>query len=294
MQLEFESRRPLTLLLLAVCILVLPWRAARTQENQPLPHAHQPEARQIGHGKRVTVDAWFNSQKRTNAAGKQVFFHYKWDDVTDSGFSLFGEMFQSYGASLETLYDAPTAAGLKASQVYIVASPDIPAKNPAPHYATAADAEQIATWVRDGGTLLLMENDPANADIDHFNLIANRFGITFNPVLRHHVEGTQYEMGKIHAGADGVVFHHAHTLFMKDTCTISVKSPAKTILQDKEGIVIAQAKYGKGSVVAVVDPWLYNEYTDGHKLPAEYDNFAAGKEFAGWLLRQSPAKIPGP
>ena len=228
-------------------------------------------------------------QKRANPAGKEVLFHYKWDDVTNSGFSLFGEMFQSYGASLGTLADQPTAAALKQSQVYIIASPDIPAKNPAPHYATAADADQIAMWVREGGTLLMMENDPANADIDHFNLIATRFGITFNSVLQHHVEGTQYEMGKIHAGADGAIFHHAHTLFMKDTCGISVQPPAKAVLKDKEGIVIAQAKYGRGSVVAVVDPWLYNEYTDGHRLPAEYDNFAAGKEFAGWLLQQSHA-----
>jgi len=32
-------------------------------------------------------------------------------------------------------------------------------------------------------------------------------------------------------------------------------------------------------VFAVTDPWLYNEYTDGRKLPADYDNFAAG---ASW------------
>ena len=51
---------------------------------------------------------------------------------------------------------------------------------------------------------------------------------------------------------------------------------------------MAVAKYGKGTVFAVVDPWLYNEYTDGRKLPAEYDNYAAGKELVRWVLAQIP------
>jgi unsaturated rhamnogalacturonyl hydrolase len=50
---------------------------------------------------------------------------------------------------------------------------------------------------------------------------------------------------------------------------------------------MATANYGKGTVVAVVDPWLYNEYTDGRKRPPVQDNFAAGKEFVRWLLTQT-------
>jgi unsaturated rhamnogalacturonyl hydrolase len=41
-------------------------------------------------------------------------------------------------------------------------------------------------------------------------------------------------------------------------------------------------------VFATVDPWLYNEYTDGRKLPAEYDNYAGGQELVRWLLGQVP------
>jgi unsaturated rhamnogalacturonyl hydrolase len=51
---------------------------------------------------------------------------------------------------------------------------------------------------------------------------------------------------------------------------------------------MATAKYGKGTVYAMVDPWLYNEYTDGRKLPAVYDNFAAGNELVRWVLEQIP------
>lgn len=37
----------------------------------------------------------------------------------------------------------------------------------------------------------------------------------------------------------------------------------------------------------VTDPWLYNEYTDGIKLPAAQDNFTMGKDLARWLLQQA-------
>ena len=42
---------------------------------------------------RVVVDAWFNSQQRTNAAGQLEYFHYKWNDVSNSGFFLLGRHF---------------------------------------------------------------------------------------------------------------------------------------------------------------------------------------------------------
>ena len=52
---------------------------------------------------------------------------------------------------------------------------------------------------------------------------------------------------------------------------------------------MAQARYGRGLVVAMTDPWLYNEYTDGKKLPAPYDNYAAGQEFVQWVVEHRAA-----
>ena len=137
----------------------------------------------LAHGETVLVDAWFNSQQRLNAAGKKAYFHYKWNDYSDSGFSIFGHIFASHGATLDTLYQAPTLQCLRHAQFYIIVSPDIPAKNPHPHYVQPKDAEQVAAWVKQGGVLVQMENDPANADIEHLDLIADRFGIHFNKVL---------------------------------------------------------------------------------------------------------------
>jgi unsaturated rhamnogalacturonyl hydrolase len=240
-------------------------------------------------GETVMLDAWFNSQQRTNAAGQKEYFHYKWNDHSDSGYSLFGEMFSTHGAVLQTLYQAPTADRLKNAQIYIIASPDNPARNAKPHYVQPHDADEIAAWVRRGGILVLMENDPANADIAHLNLIADRFGIHFEDVLKHHVIGDHVEPGYIPVSGGGPVFQHPHTLYMKDTCGISLKAPARALLEDKEGIVMATAKYGRGTVVAVVDPWLYNEYTDPRKLRPRQDNYTAGKEFVAWLLKQAPS-----
>jgi unsaturated rhamnogalacturonyl hydrolase len=242
----------------------------------------------LGRDATVTVDAWFNSQQRADPTGRQVYYHYKWDDWSPSGFSLFGHIFENYGAHLSTLDSAPTVAGLRNTQVYIVASPDNSAKNPHPHYANAEDAAEIAAWVKSGGVLVIMENDTSFADLDHFNLVAEKFGIHFNSVLRKHVIGTQWQMGQIIVAGDGPIFRQPHTLYMKDVCTISVTPPAQAALTDQGDILMATAKYGRGTVFAVVDPWLYNEYTDGRKLPVAYDNYAAGRELVRWLLDQVP------
>ena len=66
------------------------------------------------------------------------------------------------------------------------------------------------------------------------------------------------------------------------------EAPRRIVLNEGDDVFMATAKYGKGTVFAMVDPWLYNEYTDGRKLPAKYDNYAAGMEFVRWILEQVP------
>src|SRR6185369_10804814 len=90
----------------------------------------QASTEALGQGKTVLVDAWFNSQTRKNAAGQAELFHYKWDDDSNNGFSFFGRAFQRYGVKLAEERTAPTADDLKKAQIYILASPDIPSKNP--------------------------------------------------------------------------------------------------------------------------------------------------------------------
>ena len=215
----------------------------------------------LGRGKTVLLDGWFSSQKRSDAFGQQNYFHYKWDDQSNGGYSLLGHIFRNFGAKTTTLYAAPTLANLHQAQLYIIASPDIPIKNPTPNYVQPENAAQIARWVKNGGVLMILANDQANTDLDHFNLIAEIFGIHFNSVLRKHVLGDWYETGKLTIPGNGRIFHDSHNAFMKDVCNISITLPAVSIYQDDEGILMAAAKYGKGTVFATVDPM-----TDPDKL----------------------------
>jgi unsaturated rhamnogalacturonyl hydrolase len=259
-------------------VLAGPQRAESATQNTPKAT--------IGSGDTVLLDAWYNSQKRKDAAGQLVFFHYKWNDVTDSGYSLLGQTFNRFGATTKTLYVAPTVKELSQAQVYIIVSPDIPVKNPNPHYMQPGEAAQIEQWVKSGGVLMIMENDPANADLDHLNLLSEKFGIHFNNVVRNQVKDDQFEMGRLLMAGGGPIFRDTHTLFMKDICTITAKAPATAVFVDHGDTIMAVAKSGKGTVFAAADPWLYNEYTDGHKLPATYDNLPAGKELVRWILQQ--------
>jgi unsaturated rhamnogalacturonyl hydrolase len=240
----------------------------------------------LGQGKTALVDAWFNSQTRKNASGQTELFHYKWNDDANSGFAFFGRAFQRYGVKLATEVSAPTAADLKRAQIYVLASPDIPAKNLATHFMDKASADVIEAWVKAGGVLILMENDVTNSEFDHFNTMSERFGIHFNPVIRNKVEGDKWEMGTVMIPAGTGVFEEPHKAYLKEICTIRTSGPAKAVVTDHGDVLMAVAKVGKGTVFAVADPWVYNEYTDRrNKLPVEYDTFAAAIDLAGWATR---------
>lgn len=60
------------------------------------------------------------------------------------------------------------------------------------------------------------------------------------------------------------------------------------VLEDNGDIVMANTKYGKGTVFAIGDPWIYNEYIVKDRLNASFQNGTAAIELTDWLI----AKIP--
>jgi unsaturated rhamnogalacturonyl hydrolase len=247
-------------------------------------------------GKTVLVDAWFNSQRRKTPAGNEQIYHYKWSDEANSGYSIWGHMYRQYAMRTEQLDHAPRAADLKGVAIYLIVSPDIPAMNPNPHTMDEESAAAIEAWVKAGGVLVLMENDSEHADQTHLDVLSDKFGIHFNPVTRNHEVNNSYEntMVPIPAGTGGI-FHHKHRALMKETCTITVSAPAKAVLTEPNpdggsDVFMAVAHAGKGLVYANVDPWVYNEYTDGRTLPLGEDNFAAGLELTRWLVGEAVAR----
>ncbi len=245
-----------------------------------------------GNGKTVLLDYYFNNERKKNKEGATVRFHYTWEDLANSGFSLWGNVFRSTGARTASLETAPTAERLQNASVYIIVDPDFPKENPNPNYIEQPHIKAITDWVKAGGVLILMGNDTSNAEFDHFNQLAGNFGIQFNKNSVNKVIGRQFEMGKILIGPDNPVFKKAKLTYIKELSTLSLTAPARAIVTDKGNNIVALSKYGKGMVFAVGDPWVYNEYTDGRRLPADYQNFEAAQDIAEWALKQSqPAKV---
>ncbi len=94
-------------------------------------------------------------------------------------------------------------------------------------------------------------------------------------------------MGTLNVPAKHAIFPHSKQIYIKELATLSVKRPARAAFTDKGGVIMATAKIGKGTVFAVGDPWLYNEYVDGRKLPANLQNYTAAQNLMQWLIRNS-------
>jgi unsaturated rhamnogalacturonyl hydrolase len=181
---------------------------------------------------------------------------------------------------------APTAANLKNASVYIIVDPDHVKDNPTPNYVSEKDIKPVADWVKAGGVLVLMANDSANCDLEHFNKLAGAFGITFTNKSINMVKNDMYEQGVVIPN-DKQIFKEPYKMYLKEISVLNVKAPAKAMATKDNDVIIATAKVGKGAVFAVGDPWLYNEYLDGRKLPAEYPNYKVAEDLVKWLLKQS-------
>lgn len=237
-----------------------------------------------GKGKTVAVDNYFNHEFRKGDRGEQEPFHYTWDDQMHSGFYWWGTLFRNMGASTTLLKTAPTAASLHGTDVYIIVDPDTPKETASPRYISQTDANEIVRWVQAGGTLVLMANDTSNCEHRHLNELAARFGLQFLPRNRNMVKGDQFEQGKISIEPGNPIFPQTRLVYIKELSPLGLTAPAKAVVTDAGDVIMAVARLGKGTVFAVGDPWLYNEYVDGRKIPAQYQNYQAAKELARWLL----------
>lgn len=244
----------------------------------------------MGRGRTVLLDCFFNNEWKKDATGANVRYHYVWDDEANSGFSMLGHIFNRFGVDTRQLESAPTAQSLEQADIYLIVDPDTDKETEKPNYMNAAHADVIANWVKNGGVLILMANDAANAELKNFNILAARFGIRFNEDDFNTVEGNKFEQGAITIPEGNAVFTTARKVYIKELSTLDVQNPARTVLTKNGKNIVAIAKYGKGTVFAVGDPWLYNEYTDGRKLPPDYDNYKAAEDLIRWGIGQTKKK----
>ncbi len=235
----------------------------------------------------VLLDSYFNNEQKKDSAGRLHSWHYKWEETAMSGFSILGNTFLQQGADTATLYEAPTAASLRKAAIYIIVDADNEKENPSPQFIEQPHIDAIYKWVENGGVLVLMGNDSANAELHHFSRLSKRFGITFTDRSRNMVKGKDYPTGAIHIPPHHPIFPSIQKVYLKEISILEVKPPARAVITEGTDVIMAVSKVGKGTVFAVGDPWLYNEYTDGKRIPAEYENPAAAKDLVKWLLQQT-------
>lgn len=240
----------------------------------------------VAAGKKVLMDNYFNRETKKDGFGNTVVFHYKWNEYDNGGFLFFGQQFKKLGATVG-FTDEPTPSNLKNASVYVLVDPDWPKENKTPHYIEQKHIDAIYNYVKNGGVLLMMANDSNNVEFNNYNKLAAKFGIHWNENMRHDVIDNRFEQGEIILPANNPVFSPGEKVYIKQLCTQTLTKPAKALYSENNETIISVSKVGKGTVFAVGDPWFYNEYTDGRKLPAQYKNYHAAGELAQWLLKQA-------
>ena len=201
----------------------------------------------------VAVDGFHNNESKMPD-------HYRWDGTRNGGFSEFGKLLKGLGAELRTVQERVTREALAGIDVFIIVDPDTPAETDDPKYIEPAEINAIEQWVRNGGRLVLLGNDKGNAEFEHFNRLAARFGIEFIETTYPKVAGK----GILTATGPHPIFENGLMLYLVEIAPLRVSGDVEVILSDKATPIMALAHAGKGQVFALGDPWAYNEYID-HK-----------------------------
>jgi unsaturated rhamnogalacturonyl hydrolase len=174
---------------------------------------------------------------------------------------------------------------LSGANVYIIVDPDHKKDSPNPNPITQNDCKIIEKWVKNGGTLLLLTNDTTNADIVNANRLAQEFGISFTMKNINFVKNDHFPDGVVFADEGNDIFTAGSKLYVKELVTLDVKPGVKKVVSKGTDIIMVSTQHGKGKVFVIGDPWIYNEYVNGRKLPADFDNYRAMVELVKWALK---------
>lgn len=194
----------------------------------------------------VGLDCYHNNEKQKN--------HYWWQGTDPGGFSQLGDLIKGLGAELGKLTTSATAESLGGFAILIIVDPDTPQEASEPKYIEESEIEAIVSWVKSGGILLLMGNNKGNTEFAHLNKLAKNFGITFNEDTAA-TGKPDFEFVSGSAIAEGVKKIH-----IVGMCTLTIAPPAEEVLTKDNQVLMASSKLGQGTVYAVGDPWVYNEY----------------------------------
>jgi hypothetical protein len=210
--------------------------------------------------------------------------HYTWSLTAVGGFSKLAGIVIGLGGDTMSISTAFDSATLAKAQLLIIVDPDTTTEAPSPKYLSAAEINAVDAWVQRGGVLMMLTNNVGNCELTQISNLGARFGIRFNA----DTYGTVYDLTPLPVHP---FFTGCDTLYIKDISTLALSSPAVSVLTLGGKALMATSTKGTGTVFALGDPWLYNEYINSR------DNFRSGTNVIQWLLAQVPGvpvrwKIP--
>jgi len=119
-----------------------------------------------GSRKTVVLDDYFNHEIKKDDNGRDLVWHYKWDELDNGGYSVWGDIFQSFGASLDTLSSAPTDASLAKADIYIIVDPDNEKEAAKPNFVEPQHVKAIAEFQASDQVLTQIEVNPDIVEVD--------------------------------------------------------------------------------------------------------------------------------
>ncbi|MBN2188584.1 MAG: DUF4350 domain-containing protein [Chitinispirillaceae bacterium] len=210
--------------------------------------------------------------------------HYTWSLTAMGGFSQLAGIVRGLGGDTMSIRTAFDSSALAPADVLIIVDPDTTTEAPSPKYLSTAEINAVDSWVQRGGVLMMLANNVGNCELTQISSLGSRFGIRFNA----DTYGTVYDLRPLPVHP---FFTGCDTLYIKDISTLALSSPAAAVLTLGGRTLMATSAKGAGTVFALGDPWLYNEYINTR------DNFRSGTNVMQWLLAQVPStavkrKIP--
>ncbi len=211
----------------------------------------------------------------------------------------YSDVLKRLGETYEVrVHDEPLNADtLQDVAVVLIANPSDKAvgANPAPPHCTGADVTELSTFVKNGGGLIVMENqENHNLEVDDFNALAKAFGMRF--------ESRYTDAKKLVLPSDAPIIGGLRwAYYTGNSIVLNPAQSAKPFLvvkndlrqkpekgpRDEPGVLLAAATLGKGHFVAVTDSgWISNDALSGKGIAdvaiKEQDNWEIFRRLVKW------------
>ena len=201
--------------------------------------------------------------------------------------SFFAWILEEHGYETEMNFDQQLDSGILAGvDILVLFFPMVA--------LTSGEVTAVNNFVQAGGGLLLVGTD--NSPSWHFssvnlNAISQTYGITFNTGTEDSWTAIATDM-ITHPVTQDVSSIHSNVDFKLKGTTLTVESPATTIIENNGDPVAAVSEYGSGKVVSVgaVAPFIMYR-TVKHWQVENDDLFQFSLNIADWLVGISPRKV---